>query len=88
MDFSFLAGDGNTGVQCHKAIIVATSPFLLAMVKESDADQIILPDFSIEEIAILMNLSYTGKYEFYTIINLRCREEFYSRARWGLNFVE
>ena len=61
MDFSFLAGDGNTGVQCHKAVIVTMSPFLLTMIRESDADQIILADFSMEEIRVLINLSYTGK---------------------------
>ena len=60
VDFSVLAGHGTQGVQCHKTILAALSPFLLSLLEETNGDQLILADFSISEIRCLMNLAYTG----------------------------
>ena len=59
-DMSFMAGDRTT-IKCHKVIAVALSPFILEILKCSDTDQIILPDFGVSEISALMNFCYTGK---------------------------
>ena len=61
MDFSVLAGHGTQGVQCHKSIVAATSPYLLSLLEETNGDQLILADFSLSEIKCFMNLAYTGK---------------------------
>ena len=61
MDFSFLAGHGTHGVQCHKSIVAALSQYLLSLIEETNGDQIILADFSFPEIKCLMSLAYNEK---------------------------
>ena len=61
VDFSFLAGQDTHGVQCHRVMAVAVSPFLQMLLKETNSNQIILADFSMVELTCLMNLIYTGK---------------------------
>ena len=60
VDCSFVSGEGKT-VNCHRVMSVSLSPFLLSLFRDSEiADQIILPDFSINAICHLMNFIYTG----------------------------
>ena len=59
-DLTLVSGDG-LSVTCHKVMAVALGPFLDSLFRYSDADQIILPDFKMNDVCGLMNLLYTGE---------------------------
>ena len=60
VDLSLVSGDG-LRVPCHKVITVALGQYMDSLLRGSEAaDQIILPDFQMNDICGLMNILYTG----------------------------
>ena len=54
----------NKHVNCHLLIIGGLSPYFLKLVQEVGGDSLIIPDYTSAEVLFLMNLIYTGKYDF------------------------
>ena len=60
-DLSLVSGDG-LRVPRHKVITVALGQYMDSLLRGSEAaDQIILPDFQMNDICGLMNILYTGE---------------------------
>ena len=60
-DLSLIAGDG-LSIDCHRLMISALGPYLVSLLEDSGpANQIIFPDFCIEDICCLVHLLYTGE---------------------------
>ena len=59
-DLNFVSAEG-LAVECHGAMLACLGPFVTSMLEGSQGDQILLPDFTMEEICALLHLLYTGK---------------------------
>ena len=60
-DLCLVTGDG-LSVECHRVMVTALGPYLASLLEDSrPKDQIILPDFEMNDICGLMNLLYAGE---------------------------
>ena len=59
-DLHFVSAEGLT-VECHGVMLTCLGPFVTSVLEGSQGDQILLPDFTMEEICALMRLLYNGK---------------------------
>ena len=61
-DFTVASGDG-LFINCHSLVLGSLSPLILDLVKETGSQNLMLPDFTVTEVAELMTFVYTGQYD-------------------------
>ena len=59
-DLSLVACDG-LSVDCHRVMVTALGPYMASVLETCRADQIVFPDFGIDDICCLLHLLYTGE---------------------------
>ena len=57
-----ITGAGGSSIKCYSVLIGNLSPLVQDLLKIGQSTQLILPDFTIQDIVNLMNLVYTGEY--------------------------
>jgi hypothetical protein len=57
-----ITGAGGSSIKCYSVLIGSLSPLVHDLLKIGQSTQLILPDFTIQDIMNLMNLVYTGEY--------------------------
>ena len=59
-DFTVASGDGQYK-NCHSLVLGLLSPLVLDLIKETGSENLILPDFTVTDVASLMTFLYTGR---------------------------
>ena len=59
-DFTVASGDGQY-INCHSLVLGSLSPLVLDLIKETGSENLILPDFTVTDVASLMTFLYTGQ---------------------------
>ena len=60
-DLSLVAGDGFS-IDCHRVMVTTLGPYLASLLEDSrPTDQIIFPDFCVDDMCCLLHLLYTGE---------------------------